>query len=462
MSYLNGRVFIDTSTDPDTGISIWDIQKAVGRGTGDLGLLCSDKKWYDTGETDQQGKPIYALRDAGKINPYAKYKPVRYNSKTTPTDTQRKVINYGITPPVASSNAADTKNTLWTYSKPRGRMALSGDNTQTFDEFFRVLDFAEYINNASSPVIGRGDVTISQAGEAVSLATFPNIPGSMTLQDYGDLSGYYLCVYMVGRTTGLPYIKTASQPFSTTLAPSLTLEYNELPNQDFPNGTEYYLCLCDTMQTALDRPPAGARYLPLPCFKGDSIENYIGRITKQIGYDVTFSFDLLFGGNSAPVASSFTNPAPPSPNYFNAPPSPDPYGVIENENRYYFNAGNNTSLKIRFKITGGTDTIYGNRIYAKLSPSYYGSPTARQKVDVYKVVNGTVSRINTSEALSQNTVYIGCLYSDVLVLNSNNQRAGSVPATLKKIRPYLELFDGSGEDSVKIAGVTFGVCNQSF
>lgn len=456
MSYLNGRIFIDTSTDPDTGISIGDIQKAVGRGTGDLGLLCSDQEWYDTGETDQQGNPIMALRDVGKINPYAKYKSVRYNSKTTPTDNQRKAINYGITPPLASSHPADTKNTLWTYSKPRGRMALSGDNTQTTDEWFRTLDFNGYINYASSPIIGRGDITVSQSGGAVSLAIFPNIPGSMTLQDYGDLSGYYLCVYLVGRTTNLPYIKTASQPFSTTLAPSLTLEYNELPNQDFPSGTEYYLCLCDTIQTTLGQLPAGARYLPLPCFKGDSVDDYIGKITKQIGYDVLLSFDMVFGGNSPAIASNFDDPYPPHPNYFDVP-IPDPYGQVENESRYYFNVGNNTSLKVRFKITSGSDTIYGNSIYAKLSPTFYGSPTTKLKVTVYKLVNGTVS-IHTG-ALNVNETYIMALYNDVLVLNSNNQRGGPIPSTAKWFRTYLELYDGAAENSVRIGGVSFGLRN---
>ena len=432
----NGRIYIDTSGTTPVGISIADIQTVLGSSKNDIGALIT--------AVDGNGRSI--------VNPHSKIKPVSINSPATPTDAQRKAINYGITAPVASSHPADTKNTAWSYTRPVGQPT----------DWFRFMDFNEYRHNATSPIVGRGDATISQSGGPVSLASFVNSVGSMTLQDYATLANYYLCVYMVGATTGLPYIKTVSQPFSSALSPSLTLEYSELPNQDFPSGTEYYLCLCDTMQTTLGGLPAGARYLPLPYFQGWSEGVFTGRITKQTGYNITFSFDLLIGGNSAPVASSFTNPAPPTPNYFSPLPSPDPYGVIENENRYYFNAGNNTSLKIRFKITGGTDTIYGNRIYAKLSPSYYGSPTARLKVDVYKVVNGTVSRISTSEALTQNTVYIGCLYSDVLVLNSNNQRAGSVPTTLTKIRPYLELFDGSGEDSVKIGGVTFGVCNQSF
>lgn len=456
-----GIISINTATNPAQGVSILDVQRAVGRGVSDFGLLCSDKEWYEN-------NGIRALRDAAKINPYAKYKPVRSSSLSTPNDTQRKAINFGIKAPAPSSTPEGTKQTAWEYQKPRGKGG--GDNGA--NEWYRLLDFENYCSKATSPIVCRGDLVVTQAGGPVYPAVFPNAVGSMTFGDYGDLGTWYLCICINQTNTGIPTIKTASAPFGSNIAPSLSLSYDELGA--YANGTEYYLCLCDTMQTSFGMLPAGAKYYPLPFFQGDTLNNYIGTITKQTGYDITLSFNLVLGGNSAPLAAHFSSqsfPTPPTPNYFSALPTPTPVVdpdtgeisyIIENENRYYYNANNNTSLMIRFQITGGADTIYGNSIYAKISESYYGRPTARLKMDIYKLVNGVVSKINTSEALSQNTTYIGCLYNDMLVLDSNNQRAGSVPASLTKIRPYLELFDGGGENSVKIGGVTFGVCNQSF
>lgn len=46
MANQNGRIFIDTSTTPNKGVEIADLQRVLGRGTGDLGLLCADQEWY--------------------------------------------------------------------------------------------------------------------------------------------------------------------------------------------------------------------------------------------------------------------------------------------------------------------------------------------------------------------------------------------------------------------------------
>lgn len=434
----NGRIYIDRTVTPNIGVSIGDIQHVLGTSDSDLGLLCSDQTW------DKSVTP-HVLVPVQRINPYSKIKPVSFASPASPTDAQRKAINYGITAPVPSSHPADTKNTLWTYTKPSGLPT----------DWFRIRDFEEYHHNATAPFVGRGDIDVTQAGGAVSLATFVNVVGSMTLQDYATLANYYLCVFLVGSSNGLPYIKTSDGTIGSNMSPVLTLAYSELT--PFNNGTEYYLCLCDTRQTTLGSLPAGAKYLPIPRFRSDAISNFTGVITKQQGYDVTLSFDMLFGGNSPAIASNFTSPAPPTPNYFTAAPSPDPYGHIENEERYYFDVGSNTSLKVRFTVASASDTIYGNSIYARLSPTFYGSPTARQRVTVYKLVNGTVSIENG--ALSPGTTYIAALYADALVLNSSNQRGGPIPSATMKLRSTLELYDGGGENSVKIATTTFGLRN---
>lgn len=438
-----GIISIDTSTTPNRGVSISDIQSALGRGVGDLGLLCSDQEWYD-----DNGTP--ALRQVGKINPYAKYKPVRHATLTTPNDTQRKAINYGITAPVASNAPADTKLTAWTYDPPRGK----GGGANGANEWYRMLDFENYCSKATSPIIGRGDLEITQAGGPVYPAVFPNAVGSMTFGDYGDLGTWYLCIFMVGSDSQhLPYVKTASAPFGTNFAPSLSLEYSELT--PFNNGTEYYLCLCDTVQTSFGSPPAGARYLPLPYFQGDTLNNYTGTITKRTGYDIRLSFDMAFNTYSPPPAQYFSAPAPGVPNYFSPLPSPE---QITDRTRYFLNVYQSTSFTLRFQITSMTDTIYGNYIYANVSPSFYGSPTTRRQVTIYQYANNTVSQV--TGALQTGVTYIATLYEDALVLDSNNQRAGIVPATKTELKPVtVSFYDGGGENSVKIGQVSLGITN---
>lgn len=158
--YVNGRVFIDTSTDPDTGISIGDIQKAVGRGTGDLGLLCSDQEWYDTGETDQQGNPVYALRRINKIKVYAKYKPNGSTLKARLTLAQRQAANCGI-------DCSDSSTGCFSTS-PASLMERAKANCEWNKDLptvFRILDFEEYNANASQPFQSMTDIVGNTTGD---------------------------------------------------------------------------------------------------------------------------------------------------------------------------------------------------------------------------------------------------------------------------------------------------------
>ena len=440
MAHNNGRIYINTSTSPAQGISVYDVQDTIGASDKDIGNLCKH----------------------ANINPYAKYKPVRYSTLATPTDAQRKVINYGIKAPLTSVNPADTKQTAWEYQKPRGK----GGGTNGADEWYRIRDYEEYYHTAVSPITCRGDIEITEAGGAEPLAVFNNSVGSMTFQDYGTLEGYYLAVYLVGRVTTLPYLKTASAPFGDLVAPTLSLEYNELPPVDFPDGTaiEYYLCLCDTKKETLLNSsdpndhglPAGANYLPLPYFGNDTISSFIGTFTKIEGYDVRMTFDMVFTGNDAPADTHFTASPPPPPNYFSALPSPE---LITDIDRYYLNTYNSTSLKVRFTLTYAGNSVDVAYLYANLSPTYYGSPTTRRKVEVYKYENNVVSKV-THGTLVVGTKYIATLYDSALLLNSSNAVGGPVPATLMRLRTVLTLYDGAGEDDVKIGSVGFGIRNQ--
>lgn len=128
-----GIVSIDTSTTPHQGVSIYDVQRALGRGTRDVGLLCSDREWYDNNGTQ-------ALRFVNKINKMAKYKPVAHSKKGMLTEAERQSVRYGHSAPTSfypntyiSSPGNMSTPPAWTYTPPT--------NTP-----FRMTDFVKDLN----------------------------------------------------------------------------------------------------------------------------------------------------------------------------------------------------------------------------------------------------------------------------------------------------------------------------
>jgi len=79
MSNQNGKIYIDTSTIPNKGVSITDLQQVLGRGVNDLGLLYTDQEWYDNGGVE-------ALRPLNppRVNMWARYKPIKWSTSGSP------------------------------------------------------------------------------------------------------------------------------------------------------------------------------------------------------------------------------------------------------------------------------------------------------------------------------------------------------------------------------------------
>ena len=141
MSYNSstGIVYIDTSTNPDTGVSIGDVGQALSRSDSDLGLLCSDKKWESN-----------SLVRMYRTNPMAKYKPVRHDSLDPLTVAERASTRYGFgdaLPPILSM-AQNVPQNDWVYLPPRGK----GQGTGGANEWFRLLDFNGYATFACAPL----------------------------------------------------------------------------------------------------------------------------------------------------------------------------------------------------------------------------------------------------------------------------------------------------------------------
>lgn len=151
MAYEDGIISIKTVGGVTYGISVYDVQRALGRGTPDVGLLCSDQEWYLDHIDPLTDEPVYLLRRVGKINRWAKYKPVRYNKLGILTDAERKSVYFGFDITPTKGGAADLSSFLtryateWTYHPPRGK----GNGASGADEWFRLLDFDGYNRNAN-------------------------------------------------------------------------------------------------------------------------------------------------------------------------------------------------------------------------------------------------------------------------------------------------------------------------
>ena len=153
MAYSNGVI-----TAP---INISDVQNVIGDASPDLGTLCK----------------------SANINPFAKWKPVRYNSLyLTPAATRltaAKAVNYGTN--IISCGLVDfaSKYTQqWSHLAPRGE----NGGGQGYNEHYRLTDFENYQHNKwqlGQVASGKGLYTIFNG--------YLSIPGTLV----SDLDNIY-------------------------------------------------------------------------------------------------------------------------------------------------------------------------------------------------------------------------------------------------------------------------------
>lgn len=170
MAYENGIISVKTVDGVTYGVSVYDIQRAVGRGTSHIGMLCSDIEWYLDHIDPVTNEPVYLPRRVGKIIPWAKYKPERSSIRGILTDADRKEKNYGLQFTPSGNDIVDflfKYPSEWAYLPPRGEKNTAVNPTNV-DEWCRPQDFNGYNRNAicffyergctfpSSYTVGRG------------------------------------------------------------------------------------------------------------------------------------------------------------------------------------------------------------------------------------------------------------------------------------------------------------------
>ena len=134
MAHNSDFSYIHTSSD--SGLSIEEVSKSLIRpGCGDVGMLCADKNAYGV--------------DVGKINKWAKFKPIRHFTLGILTAQQRIDKSYGFAVDGTNAiyahsmkavyNAAVANAGDWPYLRPRGV-----NTSLNYNEPLRLLDFDGY------------------------------------------------------------------------------------------------------------------------------------------------------------------------------------------------------------------------------------------------------------------------------------------------------------------------------
>lgn len=188
MSHTTNKIYVDTSTNPDTGISIEDIRSVLHINMSDIGGLIT------VGATN------------GIIKKWAKFKPYRSNSLSTSLNN-RIAAHYGLsiseftelgTPGNQSSFLGKlvAGELAWDYLHPRGA-------GQSPSEWFRFPDFDGYINDAICPIGEPVATVFVQTNGTAQIAwdLLDNLDaGNLTLSDIvinnTPLTNYYLGVLL--------------------------------------------------------------------------------------------------------------------------------------------------------------------------------------------------------------------------------------------------------------------------
>lgn len=228
MSHNTRKIYVDTTTSPNTGITIDDINAVVGSSGGDIGRVITD------GASNNL------------INKWAKYKPYRSTLHTT-TENARREAHYGLsvqeftelgTPTSTAQNCIIPKliagTAGWDYLPPRG---VSSQHV----EWFRFLDYNGYINDAVCPV-GEPATSIYVTGGTAQIAwgAIDNLDsGNLTLSDIyignTQLTQYYLGVLLY-RSDSNYHIVTSDNTLGTG---DVQITISDFPQSDLGDWRVY-------------------------------------------------------------------------------------------------------------------------------------------------------------------------------------------------------------------------------
>lgn len=197
MGHSNGKITAPVGIDAD-------IAPVLGVGSYDLGYLCSNAH--------------------GKINPWARYKPVRYES-LAPGENEKWWQgldgNCGIMPKRISSyqdsvNWANGSMNGWEYTPPTGGKFP-----------FRLTDFNGYNHRASAPISGFScpDTATNQftssnfvCSAAIMMPSEGHDTDFLNMGDFSEIADCYFGVYVKHKTSQMSRRVTADKKIGTGYA----------------------------------------------------------------------------------------------------------------------------------------------------------------------------------------------------------------------------------------------------
>lgn len=206
----------------------------------------------------------------GRINKWAKYKPIDYPVIGELTEAQLKNGDYGIKPVTAKSTVLDAVNAnSYEYVPPKG-----GDNSP-----YRLCDFIGYNHAAEPPILFSTAETIFEWDTSVQevyafqVMCYKNAADSLNLiQANSLLENMYLALAILGSSNKY-YVKTSAitlkQFIDRTEDPYVNLHRDDAPLMNFNSGSkvEYYL-LASSFKAdqafVLETSQPSASFIPLP------------------------------------------------------------------------------------------------------------------------------------------------------------------------------------------------------
>ena len=379
-------------TLPNTGITSSIVASTIGAASRKWSVLCKHPK----------------------INKWSKWKPVSFNKVTPITEGDLQTVNYGLTPPPATTDYASIVDTKWTYAKPTGLSTSP----------YRIGDFRNYYHNAGAIASASQNVTINKATNTTKIfGLLMNIGESddqIGLTDFAGVIGsyYYGIVFENGDSK---YIQTAS----TTLNAGGT-EFTANLNGGAFSGSSVTLnhLLCSkavpTMQTLASQ--GTITYMPIP-----SKDFEKGKVTASITQAPSVSVQVT---HIAITAGSRMFPIGTYLDGMNPPPFPTLGAVY---------------LKLLLTNRGSTNVVFGGSFQINANPTYFGANTNKFSATLSDNAGTPISSISVP-ANSSVSVNIG---ADA-VMNRNGSNIGTPPLntiTATNIRIY------QGAGTIATAGI---------
>jgi len=264
---------------PDKGVSIEMIANELNADSTNLGVL--------------------ALHP--NVNKWSRWKPVPFWKIDELTEMEIKGLNFGLVPPVPSTDYRSIVNQKWTYNRPNGNEY----------EPFRLPDFHNYEKTATpiAKVMESIELNTSNISDR-DIALMMNITGSNYIIGINDFVGeigdyYYGVVFESGISGNTVHAKSATLPLSEggsnfkilmDEAPFSTLQTNPIKLYHLL----FSVAVPNMVQLSSISPPY---FLPVPTADEDS---NIMEITTKTGSDFSITFTDI-----GRIAGAAMNPISP-------------------------------------------------------------------------------------------------------------------------------------------------------